>query len=139
MIRRFMEPRDTINEATDRQRTLTAVQPIHVATYLAELGRVPDPKLHRAGTAPTLKARLAAIHHWLVVGCAGQSGRVRARRASRDKKGKTPVLSPDEARRLLDDISTDTSLRDRALIGLMVHSFARVGGGFAMKVEGVFM
>jgi len=55
------------------------------------------------------------------------------------KKGKTPVLSPDEARRLLDDISTDTSLRDRALIGLMVHSLARVGGGFAMKVEGVFM
>jgi integrase len=55
------------------------------------------------------------------------------------KKGKTPVLSPDEARRLLDDISTDTSLRDRALIGLMVHSFTRVGAGFAMKVEGVFM
>jgi integrase len=57
------------------------------------------------------------------------------------KKGKTPVLSWDEARRLLDsiDISTDTGLRDRALIGLMVHSFARVGAGFAMKVEGVFM
>jgi hypothetical protein len=45
------------------------------------------------------------------------------------KKGKTPVLSPDEARRVLDgiDVTTHAGLRDRALIGLMVYSFARVG------------
>jgi integrase len=56
------------------------------------------------------------------------------------KKGKTPVLSPDEARRLLDsiDVSTDIGLRDRALIGLMVYSFARIGAALAMKVEDVF-
>jgi integrase len=36
------------------------------------------------------------------------------------------------------DISTDIGLRDRALIGLMVYSFARVGAALAMKVEDVF-
>jgi hypothetical protein len=42
--------------------------------------------------------------------------------------------------KLLDsiDISTDIGLRDRALIGLMLYSFARVGAAFAMNVEDVF-
>jgi integrase len=41
---------------------------------------------------------------------------------------------------LLESIntSTDIGLRDRALIGLMVYSFARVGAALAMKVEDVF-
>jgi integrase/recombinase XerC len=57
------------------------------------------------------------------------------------KRGKTPVLSPEEARRVLDaiDISTHMGLRDRALIGLMVFSFARIGAALAMKVEDVFV
>jgi integrase/recombinase XerC len=39
------------------------------------------------------------------------------------------VLSPEEARRVLDaiDVSTHAGLRDRALIALMVFSFARIG------------
>jgi integrase len=55
------------------------------------------------------------------------------------KRGKTPVLSPEEARRVLDaiDVSTHAGLRDRALIGLMVFSFARIGAALAMKVEDV--
>jgi hypothetical protein len=42
------------------------------------------------------------------------------------KHGKAPVLSPEEARRVLDaiDVSTHAGLRDRALIAL---TFARVG------------
>ena len=45
------------------------------------------------------------------------------------KRGKTPVLRPEEARALLDSINTSSiaGLRDRALIGVMVYSFARVG------------
>jgi integrase/recombinase XerC len=41
--------------------------------------------------------------------------------------GQTPLLDPAEARTLLDSIDTATpaGLRDRALIGLMVYSFAR--------------
>jgi integrase/recombinase XerC len=46
------------------------------------------------------------------------------------KRGKTPVLDPSEARALRDsiDVTTPAALRRRALIGLMVYSFARVGG-----------
>ncbi len=56
-------------------------------------------------------------------------------------RGKTPVLAPDEARRLLASIdpSTHAGLRDRALIGLMVYSFARIGAAVAMKVEDVYV
>jgi len=45
------------------------------------------------------------------------------------KTGKTPVLTPVEARALIDSIDTTTlaGLRDRALIGLIVFSFARIG------------
>ena len=43
------------------------------------------------------------------------------------KRGKTPVLTPDEARLLLDsiDMSSHAGLRDRALIGLMVYTMER--------------
>lgn len=56
------------------------------------------------------------------------------------KKGKTPVLSADEARELLEGIddSTITGLRDRALIAAMIYSFARVGAVVAMNVEDYF-
>jgi site-specific recombinase XerD len=56
------------------------------------------------------------------------------------KKGKTPILSPDEARHLLDSIETGTigGLRDRALIAAMVYGFARVGAVVAMNVEDYF-
>ena len=52
----------------------------------------------------------------------------------------TPVLDPAEARALLDsiDVSTHAGLRDRALIGLMVYSFARSGAALGMTVEDVF-
>jgi integrase/recombinase XerD len=53
------------------------------------------------------------------------------------KKGKTPVLTPGEARTLLDpiDVSELSGLRDRALIGVMVYSFARVSAVVGMNVE----
>ncbi len=36
-------------------------------------------------------------------------------------------------------MSTHAGLRDRALIGLMVYSFARIGAALAMKVEDVYV
>jgi integrase len=56
------------------------------------------------------------------------------------RRGKTPVLDPLEARQLIDaiDISTVIGLRDRALIGLMVYSFARIGAAIGMRVEDVY-
>jgi integrase len=53
------------------------------------------------------------------------------------RRGRTLVLSADEARQLLDSIDTSNvvGLRDRALIGLMVFTFARVGAAIGMNVE----
>lgn len=53
------------------------------------------------------------------------------------RRGKTPVLTPAEARTLLDaiDVSTVIGLRDRALIGLMAYSFARISAAIGMRVE----
>ena len=54
--------------------------------------------------------------------------------------GQTSVLDPAEARALLDSInvSTHAGLRDRALIGLMVYSFARIGASLGMTVEDAY-
>jgi site-specific recombinase XerC len=56
------------------------------------------------------------------------------------RNGKTPVLNATEARQLLDsiDVSTSIGLRDQALIGLMVFSFARVGAALAMRIDDVY-
>lgn len=53
------------------------------------------------------------------------------------KRGKTPVLTAEEARKLLDsiDISSLSGLRDRALLATMVYSFARVSAVVGMLVE----
>src|SRR4029077_21102308 len=50
---------------------------------------------------------------------------------------KTPVLSGEQARTLLDSIDTSTvvGLRDRALISIMTFAFARIGAVVAMRVE----
>ena len=50
------------------------------------------------------------------------------------------MLDPAEARALLDsiDASIGVGLRDRALIGLMVYSFVRVGAVLGMAVEDVY-
>jgi integrase/recombinase XerD len=53
------------------------------------------------------------------------------------KRGKTPVLNVEDARTLLASIPTDSlqGLRDRALIGVMLFSFARVSAVLGMKVS----
>jgi integrase/recombinase XerD len=53
------------------------------------------------------------------------------------KRGKTPVLSIEDTRKLLDSIPTDSlqGLRDRALIGVMLFSFARISAVLGMQVS----
>ena len=70
------------------------------------------------------------------------------------KKGKTPVLTAEEVHALLESIlitkklANDTAaadqpdllgLRDRALIAIMVYSFARIGAVIQMKVGDYFV
>jgi len=118
--------------------SIADVKPLHVAAYIEQLSR--------ERSAPTVKQRLAAIRHlfdWLVTGQimpVNPAASVRGPSHS-VKRGKTPVLDPSEARALLDgiDVTTPVGLRDRALIGLMVYSFARIGAALAMKVEDVYV
>lgn len=118
--------------------SIVAIEPLHVASYIEWLTQ--------QKSAPTAKARLAAVRSlfdWLVVKQvvpANPASSVRGPK-HRVKRGKTPVLAPEEARQLLDaiDVSMPVGLRDRALIGLMVYSFARVGAVLGMKIEDVFV
>ena len=52
------------------------------------------------------------------------------------KRGKTPILSVEDARKLLNSIPTDSlqGLRDRALISVMLFSLARVSAVLGMRV-----
>lgn len=117
--------------------SLAAVQPLHVAAWIEMQSR--------DHAVPTAKLRLAALRHlfdWLVTGQVVPTNPAASVRGPRHSaaKGKTPVLDAAEARQLLDsiDASTPIGLRDRALIALMVFSFARVGAALAMRVEDVF-
>ncbi len=116
---------------------LNAVRPVHVAGYVEEIGKT------RA--APSVKQHLAAVrmlYDWLVVGQVVRGNPASVVRGPKHviKRGKTPVLSPEEARELFDAIPTDTlvGLRDRALIGVLIYSFARVSAAVSMRVEDYF-
>ena len=113
---------------------LEQISPIAVATYIEEM--------QRGYRAPTIKQHLAAIRRlfdWLVIGQVVPTNPATSVRGPTHvvKTGKTPVLQPTEARQLLDAIDTSTlpGLRDRALLGVMVYSFARVSAVVSMRVE----
>ena len=113
------------------------VRPLHVAAWVEQ-----QTQTHKA---PTAKLRLAAIRHlfdWLVNGQVVPVNPAASVRGPTHvvRKGQTPMLEPKEARKLLDSIDTSTpiGLRNRALLALMVYSFARVGAALAMRVEDVF-
>ena len=118
-----------------RGLALEAVSPLHVAAYI---------RTH-PGSAPTVKQHLAAIRmlgDWLVV---SQVLPVNPAAAVLGPKhvvttGATPVLSPAEARRLLAAIDTGTlaGLRDRALVSVMLYSFARVSAVIGMRRQDYF-
>lgn len=122
---------------------LTHVKPPHVAAYVEMLG-MPEPK-GQGLSKPSVKQHLAALRmlfDWLVVGHVLDINPAHAVRGPKysQKKGKTPVLDREEARALLAaiDISTVTGLRDRALIGVMIYTFARIGAVLQMNVGDYF-
>ena len=114
---------------------LTAVAPLHVAAYI---------RTH-PGSEPTVKQHLAAIRmlgDWLVVSQVLPVNPAAAVRGPKHvvTKGATPVLSPAEARRLLEAIDTGTlaGRRDRALVSVMLYSFARVSAVIGMRRQDYF-
>ena len=92
--------------------------------------------------APTVKQHLAAIRmlfDWLVIGQVIPMNPAASVRGPKHvvKVGKTPVLKPTRPV-TCSTPSTPTTivgLRDRAIIGLMCYTFARVWAVVNMKVE----
>jgi site-specific recombinase XerD len=118
-------------------RQLAAVRPLHVAAFIKEL--------QKTHAKPTVKQHLAALRmlfDWLVIGQALEQNPAHAVRGPKHvvKKGKTPALNREEAQALLAsiDTSTLTGLRDRALIGVMIYTFARIGAVLQMDVRDYF-
>ncbi len=116
---------------------LAQLTPVIVAAYIEELGQ------HLA--KPSVKQHLAALRmlfDYLVTGQVLPTNPAYAVRGPKHvvKTGRTPVLTAEETRILLDriDVNTIAGLRDRALIGVMVYSFARVGAVVGMNVEDYF-
>jgi len=127
---------------------LADVEAFHVAAFVKEL--------QGEFSAPTVKQHLAALRmlfDWLVTGHVLDVNPAHAVRGPKYvvKKGKTPVLAADEARELLDSIAIVRKtgpeaeepaligLRDRALIGVMTYTFARVNAVLQMKVRDYFV
>jgi site-specific recombinase XerD len=119
----------------DRLETLTS---LHVAAWMADMKwrglSVPTQKLRLAG----LRMLFQALVREQVLGV-NPAGAVKGPKHSAGH-GKTPVLTGEEMLDLLNSIDTDAliGLRDRALIGAMAYSFARVGAVITLKVEDVF-
>ena len=116
---------------------LHEIEAVTVAAYIEQLGN--------QASKPTVKQHLAAIRQlfdYLTTGGILEVNPAASVRGPKYvvKRGKTPVLSAEEARKLLDSIESNTliGLRDRALIGTMVYSFARVGATVTMKVGDYF-
>ena len=114
---------------------LRDVSPLHVAAYI---------RTH-PGAAPSVKQHLAAIRmlgDWLVVSQVLPVNPAAAVRGPKHvvTKGATPVLSPAEARKLLETIDTGVpaGLRDRALLSVMLYSFARVSAVVGMRRQDYF-
>ena len=96
-------------------------------------------------SAPTVKQHLAALRmlgDWLVVSQVLPVNPAAAVRGPKHvvTKGATPVLSPAEARKLLASIDTGAlaGLRDRALLSVMLYSFARVSAVLGMRRQDYF-
>jgi site-specific recombinase XerD len=133
----------------DQGIALRSVEPMLVAAYVE--------RLQESKAKPTVKQHLAALRmlfDWLVTGHVIDSNPATSVRGPKHvvRKGKTHVLDADDARTLLDSIPLKIGplpklgepdnrppsligLRDRALIAVMVFSFARISAVLGMKVD----
>ena len=135
-------------------RELAEVEPFHVAAFIKDLQD--KERQEKPLSAPTVKQHLAALRmlfDWLVIGQVIEVNPAHAMRGPKHvvRKGKTSVLTAEEARELLDSIPlvrntaprrkperiepSLVGLRDRALIATMVYSFARINAVLEMKVR----
>ncbi len=128
-----------------------AVQSFHVSAFIEGLlsdqaqNIVPDKRDEGPYGKSSVKQALAAVrmlYDWLIIGQVSAINPAHAVRGPKHvvTKGLTPVLDDDEMVQLLNGIDTSdvVGLRDRALIGMMVYTFGRVGAVTAMNVRDYF-
>ena len=117
---------------------LEDIQPINVAAWVEAIT-----KTHAVSTVKQRLAGLSMWLDWLVVHQVIRTNPASSVKSPRQViiKGKTPVLDAGEARQLINAIDTSKiiGLRDRALIGVMLYSFARIGAALSMRVSDVFV
>ena len=125
--------------------TFEEIQSYHVAAYRETLANHGNPRTGRPVSKKSQKQHLSAIrmlYDWLIIGHVVASNPAQAVRGPKVvvKKGVTPHLDEEEARHLLESIDTSSvvGLRDRALIGLMTYTFARVQAAISMNVADYF-
>jgi len=97
-------------------------------------------------STPTIKQHLAAIRmvfDFLVVGQVMPQNPAHSVRGPKHvvKKGKTPILYVEELKQLFAaiDPSTDAGKRDRAIIGILFYTFARISAVVSLNREDVFV
>jgi integrase/recombinase XerD len=127
-VRRFLAFIDAHGVPLDR------VAPYHVAGFIERLGE--------RYAATSIKQHLAALR---MLGAFLVVRQVLDRNPAADVRGprhvvrvgKTPVLTGADARALFESIdpSTITGVRDRALLGVMVYTFARVSATVGLDVD----
>ena len=118
-------------------RELGRLEPVHVAAYVEQLGKT------ARGAQRQAAPRRGAHAVRLAGGRPGGQQQPRLGGAGPKhvvNRGRTPILSPEEAHQLFESIPTDSlvGLRDRALIGVLIYSFARISAALSMRVEDYF-
>lgn len=116
----------------DRRLTLPAITPGLIGEYFGQ----------HAGSIPTKKLALAAIRHFfdtLVMRHVVVLNPAHSVRAERYKvvEGKTPEITVEQARTLLQSIDTShvVGLRDRAIIGTLAYTAVRVGAIAKLRLK----
>ena len=116
-------------------RGLEDIEPITVAAYVEQ----------HPGSPATIKQHMSAIRmlfSWLTekgILAMNPAREVKTEKFSRTE-GKTPAFDTDQVQKVLDkiDTSNEVGLRDRALLGTLAYTFARIGAVVNLKVEDYF-
>ena len=119
---------------------LRQVEPVHVAAYIEQLGQ-PVENGGAGLSVSSVKQHLSALRMLgdsLVVRQVLPSNPAAPVRGPRHivKVGKTPAFERDDARALFASIdpSGPAGVRDRALLGVMVYTFARISAVLALEL-----
>src|SRR3984885_11383598 len=116
-------------------RGLEDIEPITVAAYIEQ----------HPGSPATIKQHMSAIRmlfSWLTekgILAMNPAREVKTEKFSR-REGKTPAFDTEQVQKVLDkiDTSTEVGLRDRALLGTLAYTFARIGAVVNLKVDDYF-